>query len=71
MDLFPEIKGIIEETLDWEFLCPELGNLEELEQVKKDSNGSEGLACRRYILERLDQLQRIATRSYKDYEINI
>lgn len=45
--LFYEVKGVWDETLDWQFLCLELEWLSE----------TEGLAFRRYILDRLDELQ--------------
>lgn len=44
---FPEVKSIWHETLDWQFLCLELEWLWE----------TDDLAFRRYVLDRLDELQ--------------
>ncbi|OOO09435.1 hypothetical protein OAory_01107310 [Aspergillus oryzae] len=45
--LFPEVKSIWHETLDWQFLCLELEWLWE----------TDDLAFRRYVLDRLDEMQ--------------
>ncbi|KAE8315250.1 hypothetical protein BDV41DRAFT_562986 [Aspergillus transmontanensis] len=47
ISLFPEVKSIWHETLDWQFLCLELEWLWE----------TDDLAFRRYVLDRLDELQ--------------
>ena len=50
MDFFHEVKTIMEETLDWEFLCLEL-------DYSLRTSRFDGFACRRYLLERLDEVQ--------------
>ncbi|OJJ32442.1 hypothetical protein ASPWEDRAFT_44562 [Aspergillus wentii DTO 134E9] len=53
--IYHEVRNVINETLDWEFLCLELENL------SKTWDGEEGLVCRRYLLKRLDEIQAAPT----------
>lgn len=47
---FHEVKAVMEETLDWEYVCLELDN-------SLRTSRFDGLACRRYLFERLDEVQ--------------
>lgn len=60
MGFFHEVNAVMEQTLDWEFLCFELDCLVRTSEFN-------GLACRRYLFKRLDEVQDALNKTKAQY----